>query len=67
MGAAGERPEFDMKLPLGGTLLIFPRVYLLMYFPQGDIFARQRVFEIRFISPKKRITKDKKLYNWINL
>ena len=47
MGAAGERPEFDIKPPLGASLLIFSRGYLLKSFPQGDTSARQRGFEIR--------------------
>ena len=34
-GTAGERPWFDIKLPLGAPLLIFPRGYLLKSFPQG--------------------------------
>ena len=46
MGAAGERPEFDIKPPLGAPLLIFPRGYLLKSFPQGDTYARQWGFEI---------------------
>ena len=48
-GAVGERPEFDIKLPLGAPLLIFPRSYLLKCFPQGDTSARQREFEIRIL------------------
>ena len=46
-GAAGERLAFDIKLPLGAPLLIFPRDYLLKSFPQVDTSARQRGFEIR--------------------
>ena len=46
-GAAGERSEFDIKLPLGAPLLIFPRGYLLKSFPQVDTSARLRGFEIR--------------------
>ena len=34
--AAGERLEFNIKSPLGAPLLIFPRSYLLMFFPQVD-------------------------------
>ena len=47
MGVAGERPEFDIKPPLGAPLLIFPQGYLLMSFPQGDTSARQRRFQFR--------------------
>ena len=47
LGAAGERSEFDIKPPLGAPLLIFPRGYLLMSFPQVDTCARQQGFEIR--------------------
>ena len=46
-GAAGERSEFSIKLPLGAPLLIFPRGYLLKSFPQVDTSARRRGFEIR--------------------
>ena len=46
-GSAGERSEFNIKPPLGDPLLIFPRGYLLKSFPQVDISARQRGFEIR--------------------
>ena len=46
-GAAGERSEFNIKPPLGAQLLIFPRGYLLKFFPQVDTSARQRGFEIR--------------------
>ena len=35
-GVGGERPEFNIKLPLGPQLLIFPRGYLLKYFPQDS-------------------------------
>ena len=28
-------PEFDIKPPVGAPLLIFPRGYLLKFFPQG--------------------------------
>ena len=45
-GAAGERSEFNIKPPLGAPLLIFPRGYLLKFFPQVDTSARQRGFEI---------------------
>ena len=34
MGAVGERPEFDIKTPLGTPLLISPCDYLLKSFPQ---------------------------------
>ena len=47
MRATGERPEFDIKSPLGVSLMIFPRGYLLMSFPQGDTSARQRWSWIR--------------------
>ena len=46
-GAAGERSEFNIKPPLVALLLIFPRGYLLKYFPHVDTSARQRGFEIR--------------------
>ena len=46
-GAAGERSEFNIKPPLGASLLIFPRGYLLKSFPRVDTSARQRGFEIR--------------------
>ena len=46
-GAAGERSEFNIKLSLGAPLLIFPRGYLLKYFPQVDTSTRQWGFEIR--------------------
>ena len=46
-GAAGEKPEFNIKPPLGAPLLIFPRGYLLKSFPQVDTSARQQGFEIR--------------------
>ena len=49
-GAAGDRSEFNIKPPLGAALLIFPRGYLLMSFPQVDTSARLRGFEIR-VSP----------------
>ena len=49
-GAAGERSEFDIKSPIGVPLLIFPRGYLLMSFPQVGTSARQRGFEIRVFS-----------------
>ena len=45
-GAARERSEFNIKPPLGAPLLIFPRGYLLNFFPQVDTSARQRGFEI---------------------
>ena len=47
LGAAGERPEFSIKPPIGAPLLIFPRGYLLKSFPQVDTSARQWGFEIR--------------------
>ena len=47
MGAEGERPEFDIKLPFGVPLVIFLQRYLLKSFPKGDTFARQQWFEIR--------------------
>ena len=47
MGAAGERPEFDINSPLGAPLLIVSRCYLLTSFTQGDTFARHWVLEIR--------------------
>ena len=46
MGAATERPEFDIKSPLGAPLLIFPRGYQLNSFPQGNTSAKNRGFEI---------------------
>ena len=45
-GAAGERSEHSIKLPLGSPLLIIHRGYLLKSFPQVDTSARQRGFEI---------------------
>ena len=36
MRTDGEIPEFDIKLPLGAPLMIFPQGYLLKSFPQGD-------------------------------
>ena len=33
IGAAGERPEFDIKLTLGPPLLIFPRGYFQKSIP----------------------------------
>ena len=41
-GAAGERSEFNIKLPLGAPLLIFPRGYFLKSFPQVDTSSRQQ-------------------------
>ena len=38
--AAGESPECDLKPPLGASLLIFPRGYPLMSFPQVDTSTR---------------------------
>ena len=35
MEAAGERPVFDIKPPLGTPLLVFSLGYLLKSFPQG--------------------------------
>ena len=50
MVAARERPEIDIKPPLGAPHLIFPRGYLLKSFPQGDTSARQWGSEISFLS-----------------
>ena len=47
MGAAGERPEFEIKPLLKAPLLIFPRGYHVKSFPKGDTSARQWGFEIR--------------------
>ena len=47
MRAAGERPEFDIKPPLGAPLLVFPRGYILKTLPHGDTSARQQGFGIR--------------------
>ena len=47
LGAAGERSEFGIKPPLGASLLIFLRGYLLKSFPQVDTSAIQRGLEIR--------------------
>ena len=47
MGAVGERPQFDIKLPIWPPPMIFPRGYILKYFPQGDTSARQRGFGFR--------------------
>ena len=41
MGAAEERPEFDIKPPLAASLTIFYQGYFLKLFPQGDISAKQ--------------------------
>ena len=40
-GTAGERPEYDIKPPLGAPHLIVPRGYLLMYFLQRYSSAKQ--------------------------
>ena len=48
-GAAGERSEFNIKPPLGATLLICPRGHLQKYFPQGDTSARQRCLKTIFL------------------
>ena len=47
MGATGERPEFDIKPPLGAPLLIFHPGYFLKSFSQGDTYARHQGLEIR--------------------
>ena len=44
---AGERPEFDVKPPLGAPHLTCPRNDLLKSFPQEDTSARQLGYEIR--------------------
>ena len=49
MGPAGKRSEFNIKPPLEPPLVIFPRGYLLRFFPQGDTSARQRGYEIRVL------------------
>ena len=49
MGAAGERPEFDIMPPLGASVLIFPKGYLLNSFPHGDTSKRLWGFEIRIL------------------
>ena len=40
MEAARERPEFDIRSPLGAPDHIFPQSYLLMSFPHGDTSAK---------------------------
>ena len=50
MVAAEERPEFDIKPPLGASLTIFSQGYFLKLFPQGDISAKQLEFEIKVFS-----------------
>ena len=50
MGAAGERPQFDIKPPSGAPLLIFPRGYRLTFFLQGEFSARRRRFEVSSIA-----------------
>ena len=50
MGADGDRPEIDIKPPLGVPILIFPRVNILKSFPHEDISARQRRFGIRVVN-----------------
>ena len=52
MGVAGERPEFDIKPPLGAPFLTYPQGILLKSFPQGDTSVRQRGFGISFPSPR---------------
>ena len=55
MGVAGEKPEFDIKPPIGTPLVIFPQGHLVNSSPQGFYFrktmgicnARQWGFEIR--------------------
>ena len=47
MGVAGERPEFEVKPPLGVPLLMFSRGYLLKCFPRGGPPARQQGFDIK--------------------
>ena len=47
IGAAGERPEFDIKPLLGAPFLTFHRGYLLKSFPPANTSVRQRGFEIR--------------------
>ena len=68
MGAARERPEFDIKLPLGAPLLIFPRSNHLKSFPQGDTSARQRRFKIFLLCKLPRAIESHlyvwKLYRW---
>ena len=53
MGAAGERPDIDIKPLL--------RSALLKFYPQGDTSARQRRFESRFFPPLGELTKAIKL------
>ena len=48
MGAAGGRPEFDIKPSLEAPLLIFPQSYLLMSLQLGDASARQRGLKSEF-------------------
>ena len=46
MGAAGERPELDVKPPLEATLRIFRRGDLLKSFSQLYTYAKRWGFEI---------------------
>ena len=47
MGAARERPDFDIRLPLGVPLIFFPWGYHLRSFPQGNILSKQQRLGIR--------------------
>ena len=47
-----ERPEFDIKPPLGAPLLAFTLCYRVKSFPQGDTSTRYHRFEISFPSPR---------------
>ena len=47
MGAAGERPVFDVKARLRAPLMIFDRGNYLKSFPHGDASARELGFDIR--------------------
>ena len=59
MGAAGERPEFDIKPPIGAPLLLnFPRGYFQKSFPQGDNSARLRGIKIRVFPHQGELTKS---------
>ena len=53
MGAALERPEFDIKSPLGVSLLIFPQGYLLkfFFFHEGIFLQDSMVFSLLGVLP----------------
>ena len=47
MRAAGERPEFDIRPPLGNPRLIVPRGHIQKTFPHGNTSAKNWWFKIR--------------------